>query len=307
MIRERKLKLVAFIGFAGLVLAILALTIPLIASSYDFLLKYGKELVTSMNWSPADGRYGGLQFILGTLWVTFWSTLLSIPLSVSLALLAAELMPRRLRPIVSGLTDLIAAIPSVVYGYWGLTVFAPLLANSIYPYLLALSKLPIIGVLFSTSVISPQCVLTAVLVLSLMITPYATAIIRNGYEMIPRELVEAVYALGGTKWDVIKMNLSYIKPTVLAGVIIAAGRAMGETMAVTMLIGNNVGPFKPCLLCRGATITSVVANEFEEALLNPMHAKALTALILILIVMGSVLLAFGRKLGEVLTEAEIVA
>ncbi len=307
MLRERKLRIIALFGFAGLIVAVLILVVPLIINSYDFLLKYGKELISSMNWNPPQNVYGGLQFILGTLWVTFWSTLIAMPLSISLALLATELSPKRLKTLIAGLTDLIAAIPSVVYGYWGLVVFAPLLATTVYPYLLNLSKLPIIGILFSTSVISPQCVLTAVLVLSLMITPYATAIIRNGYEMVPKDLVEAVYALGGTKWDVIKMNLSYIKSTIIAGVIIAAGRAMGETMAVTMLIGNNVGPFKPCLLCRGSTITSVVANEFEEALLNPYHAKALTALILILIIMGSLLLAFGRRLGKKLVEAEIIA
>lgn len=307
MLRERKLKAIVLFGFFGLLAAVLVLTVPLLINSYDFLLKYGKELLTSMNWNPPQNEYGGLQFVLGTLWVTFWSTLIATPLSISLALLATELVPQKLRNLIAGLTDLIAAIPSVVYGYWGLTVFAPLLANIVYPYLLGLSKLPVIGILFSTSVVSPQCVLTAVLVLSLMITPYATAIIRNGYEMIPKDLVEAVYALGGTKWDVIKINLSYIKTTIIAGIVIAAGRAMGETMAVTMLIGNNVGPFKPCLLCRGSTITSVVANEFEEALLNPYHAKALTALILVLIVMGSLLLVFGRKVGEKLAEAEIVA
>jgi phosphate transport system permease protein len=90
--------------------------------------------------------------------------------------------------------------------------------------------------------------------------------------MTPKDMIEAVYALGGSKWEAIKMTLSYIKSSILAGVIIAAGRALGETMAVTMLIGNSVGPFKPCLLCRGATITSVVVNEFQEAMINPLHS-----------------------------------
>ncbi len=307
MIKERSLRALAVLGAAGLTAALAMLLAPLVFNSYDFLLKKGVELVTSTNWSPYQGEYGGLQFILGTLWVTLWATLLATPLAISLAVFAADLAPRRLRGVVSGLVDLIAAVPSVVYGYWGLTIFGPLLAKYVYPYLQGLSTLPLIGVLFATSAISPQCFLTAVLVLSLMVTPYASAIIRNSYEMIPQELVEAVYALGGTKWDAIRINLGYIKSSIIAGVIIAAGRAMGETMAVTMLIGNSIGPFKPCLLCRGATITSLVANEFEEAMMNPMHVKALTALILILIIMGSILLAMGRKLGRALTEAEIVA
>jgi len=307
MLKERSLKVLIALGILGIVVALATLVLPLVYSSYDFLLSKGLELVTSMDWSPYQGRFGGLQFILGTLWVTLWATLFSTPLAISLALLSTELAPRRLRGVLGGMVDLIAAVPSVVYGYWGLTVFGPLLAQYVYPYLQGLSKVPLLGVLFAASAVSPQCFLTAILILSLMVTPYASAIIRNSYEMVPKDLIEAVYALGGDKWDVIKMNLSYIKSSILAGVIIAAGRAMGETMAVTMLIGNSIGPFEPCLLCRGSTITSLVANEFEEAMMNPLHVKALTALVLILIVMGSVLLAFGRKLGKALTEAEIVA
>ena len=307
MIKERAVKLLAAAGLLGVLVPLLVLTVPLLLNSYDFIIKKGAELISSMNWSPYDGKFGGLQFILGTLWVTFWSTLLALPISVSLAVFSVELVPKRLSPVVGGLVDLIAAVPSVVYGYWGLTILGPFLAKTVYPWLASLSGVPILGALFSVAAVSPQCFLTAILVLALMVTPYASAIIRNSYEMIPKDLVEAVYALGGTKWDVIKMNLKYIKSSILAGLIIAAGRSMGETMAVTMLVGNSIGPFKPCLLCRGSTITSLVANEFEEAMMNPEHVKALTALVLILIALGGALLALGRKLGTALTEAETVA
>ncbi|ABU81292.1 phosphate ABC transporter, inner membrane subunit PstC [Ignicoccus hospitalis KIN4/I] len=307
MIKERTLKVVAALGLFGVLVPLLLLVVPLLSNSYDFILEHGLEIITSMNWSPYDGEFGSLQFILGTLWVTFWSTALATPLAVALAVFVTELVPPKAKTFFGTLIDLIAAIPSVIYGYWGLIIFGPLLANTAYPVLAGLSWVPALGALFSTSAISPQCFMTAILVLSLMITPYASAIIRNSYEMIPRELVEAVYALGGTKWDVIRINLGYIKSSILAGVVIAAGRSMGETMAVTMLIGNSIEPFKPCLLCRGATITSLVANEFEEAMMNPAHVKALTALVLILIFLGSIILALGRKLGRALTEAEIVA
>ncbi|NPA84434.1 MAG: phosphate ABC transporter permease subunit PstC [Crenarchaeota archaeon] len=307
MIKERPLKALIVLGLAGLLSALALLLVPLLYNSADFLLSRGAELLSSMDWSPYRGRFGGLQFVLGTLWVTFWATLFATPLAVSLAVFAAELAPVKLKGFFGGLVDLIAAVPSVVYGYWGLMIFGPLLAQNLYPHLQSLAALPVIGTLFATSAVSPQCFLTAILVLSLMVTPYASAIIRNSYEMIPRDLVEAVYALGGTRWDVIKMNLGYIKSSIIAGVVIAAGRAMGETMAVTMLIGNSVAPFEPCLLCRGATITSLVANEFEEAMMNPLHVKALTALIVILIVMGSVLLALGRKVGRSLAGVETVA
>jgi len=261
-----------------------------------------------MDWNPMQGHFGGLQFILGSLWVTFWSTLLSIPLALSLAILATDLAPRRLKGIVSGFIDLIAAIPSVVYGYWGLMILGPLLASTLYPALQqTFSRVPLLSELFSTSAITPQCFMTAVIVLALMVTPYASAVIRNSYEMVPKDMIEAVYALGGDKWEAIKMSISYIKSSIIAGVVIAAGRALGETMAVTMLIGNSVQPFRPCLLCRGATITSIVVNEFEEAMMNPMHSQALTALILILIAMGSVLLYLGRKVSKELVEAEIHA
>jgi phosphate transport system permease protein len=305
LIRERGLQALLIIGTAGTLAALAALTLPLLVYSFPFLTEKGAELLTSMNWDPMRNHFGGLQFILGTLWVTFWSTLISIPLSLSLALLSSELAPRKLRGLIATLTDLIAAVPSVIYGYWGLMVFGPLLVKYVYPALQALSGLPLIGALFAANSLAAQCYMTAILVLSLMITPYAAVIMRNSYEMIPRDLIEAVYALGGTKWDVIWINLGYIKSSIIAGVILAAGRAMGETMAVTMLVGNNVGPFKPCLLCKGATITSVVANEFGNAM-TAAHREALTALILVLIIMGMVLLSVGRKLSKTLLEAEVM-
>ncbi len=296
------------IGGVLVIAAILAVIFPLLMNSYSFLIKDGLQLLTSMDWNPVENKFGGLQFVLGSLWVTFWATLLATPLAISLAVFAADLAPRRLRGFFGGLVDLIAAIPSVVYGYWGLMVLGPLLASTLYPALQsAFSGVPILSELFQTNAITPQCFLTATLVLALMITPYASAIIRNSYEMVPKDMIEAVYALGGDKWDAIKMALSYIKSSILAGVIIAAGRALGETMAVTMLIGNSIGPFKPCLLCRGATITSIVVNEFEEAMMNPLHSEALTALILVLIAMGSVLLYVGRRVSKNFVEAEIHA
>ena len=296
------------IGGLALLLTFSLAILPIAYYSIPFLIKKGYELLTSADWNPSANHFGAIQFILGSLWVTFWSTLLTLPLSVSVAVFASELIPSGFKGLVGGLIDLIAAIPSVIYGYWGLMIFGPLMATYLYPVLQSmLSNVPIISILVNTGSLTPQCFMTAILVLSLMMIPYASAIIRNSYEMIPKELKEAVYALGGDKWDVIKISLGYVKSSIIAGTIIAAGRALGETMAVTMLIGNSIGPFKPCLLCRGATITSLVANEFEEAMMNPLHSEALTSLILVLIVMGFVLLYFGRKLSKNFVEVEVSA
>ncbi|WP_157058724.1 phosphate ABC transporter permease subunit PstC [Ignicoccus islandicus] len=307
---KKRLKPPILVSFGGLLLLVVFISalLPIAYYSTPFILEKGYELLTSSEWNPSANKFGAIQFILGSLWVTFWSTLLTLPLSVSMAVFAAELAPKRLKTLVGGLVDLIAAVPSVVYGYWGLMIFGPLMATYFYPtFQSILSNVPLISTLVETSSITPQCFMTAVLVLSLMMIPYASAIIRNSYEMIPKDLKEAVYALGGDQWDVIKIGIGYVKSSIVAGTIIAAGRALGETMAVTMLIGNSIGPFKPCLLCRGATITSLVANEFEEAMMNPLHSEALTTLILILVGMGFALLYFGRKVSKNFMEVEASA
>ncbi len=276
---------------ATIIIAVfLAIVGALFVYSLPFLSEKGLELITSMDWMPYMEKFGGLQFLLGSFWVTIWSVLLAAPIAISLAVLSAELVPRRWKKVVAILVDTLAAVPSVVYGFFGLTVLGPLLAEYVYPHLVGLP-------IFGETIPSTQCYLTASIILALMITPYASAIIRSAYEMVPKEMKEAVYALGGNEEHVIKISLGYVKSAVISGLLIAAGRALGETMAVTMLVGNNPGPFIPCLLCRGATVTSVVANEFNEAIADPTYARALTSLVLILLFIGMFILYLGKRVG----------
>ncbi len=287
---ERFFEWMLRLAAAVIVAVFLSILGALFVYSLPFLSKRGLELITSMDWMPYMQRYGGLQFILGSFWVTLWSLIFAMPIAISLAVLSAELVPKRWKKVVTILVDTLAAVPSVVYGFFGLTVLGPLLAEHVYPYLVGLP-------LFGETIPSTQCYLTASIILALMITPYASAIIRSAYEMVPREMKEAVYALGGNEEHVVKISLGYIKSAVISGLLIAAGRALGETMAVTMLVGNNPSPFIPCLLCRGATVTSVVANEFNEAIADPTYARALTSLVLVLLIIGMFILYLGKRVG----------
>ncbi len=275
---------------------ILGLTIVLLAIAMGFVLysESGETFKTFGVWGFIKGTdwdaglhmsFGALPFIFGTLVTSIFSLLIAFLPSIAIAIFIAEYAPKWLSNITDNLINLIAAIPSVVVGIWGIFVFAPWMRDTFYmPIFLWTAEnyptlLPIIG--------SPigYGMTTATIILALMIIPYITVLTKDAIKKVPQEQREAAYALGATKWEVIRMAiLPYARGGIMAGAMLSFGRAIGETMAVAMLIGNkNSFPFS--IVGPASTIPSVIINEFREAVSN-IHVSSLMALGLILFVIS---------------------
>lgn len=240
--------------------------------------KFGLSFLFGSEWSPKKDIYGALPFIWGTFMTSAIAIVLAIIISYGVAFFIVEIAPSKLRELISSLVELIAAIPSVIIGLWGIFYVVPLVRDIFKPTLSSLSFIP----LFSGET-SGYSYLSAILVLTLMITPISTSFFKNALESVPIELKEAAYALGATRYEVFKIvSKPLTRRAMLAGIILAYGRAVGETMAVVMVIGNSptisLSLFNP-----GYTLASVIANEFLEAT-SVLHISALIALGVILFV-----------------------
>jgi phosphate transport system permease protein len=240
----------------------------------------GWSFLFSQEWNPVIGEFGALSSIYGTIVSTIIAMLLAVPLSLVTALFLVELAPAGLSHIVGGAIELLAAIPSIIYGMWGLFVFAPFMADYVQPFLgktlgwLPLFQGPPMGI----------GMLTAGLILTLMILPFITAIARDVFRMVPAVVKEAGYGVGATTWEVTrKVTIRYGARGIVGGVFLGLGRALGETMAVTFVIGND-HTISPSLFMPANSITSTLANEFTEAS-EPLYLSALIELGLILFVM----------------------
>jgi len=223
------------------------------------------DFLTGTTWDPVAEIFGALPALFGTLLVTVLASLIAIPVSIGIAIFIAELSPPALKPVFSTAVELLGAIPSIIYGMWGLFVIAPLMADYVEPFLQkTLGGLPLIGRLFE-GVPTGVDALTASFVLSIMIIPFMSAIVKDSFEMTPALLKEAGYGLGATKWEVVtNIVIPYTLPGIVGGVVLSVGRALGETMAVAFLTGNvHQIPFS--LLDPLTTITVAIANEFTEA------------------------------------------
>ena len=229
--------------------------------SHLALRKFGWTFLSSSEWNPVSDQFGALPFIFGTLVSSAIALVIAVPLSVATAVYLTELAPQRLRQILPLFIELLAAVPSVIFGLWGIYVMVPWLNEHLYPWLRgSLGFLP----LFQGPVYGP-CMLSAGIVLAIMILPIITSVSREILRSVPGLQREAAYALGATRWEVTRIAvLSYAKKGIFGAVILGLGRALGETMAVTMVIGNspNIGL---SLFAPGATLTSTVASEFTEA------------------------------------------
>jgi phosphate transport system permease protein len=228
--------------------------------------------VTSNDWDPTNGRFGVAAAIYGTLVSSAVALVLATPLAIGVAIFLSEFAPRRLRQPIAFLVDLLAAVPSVVYGLWGIFVLLPLLRTKVMPFLgetLGLEHTPF----FSGPAYGPS-MHAAGLILAIMILPYISAVSREVLMAVPRSQREAALALGATRWEMIRdAVVPYARSGLLGGIILGLGRALGETMAVTMLIGN-VHRISASLFAPGYTLASVIANEFAEAT-NDLHLSAL--------------------------------
>jgi phosphate transport system permease protein len=251
--------------FAGLLFPILAGLILLYEARLA-IEKFGFiHFLTYTNWDPVQEDFGAATMIFGTVVSTILSMLLAAPVAIGIAIFITELAPNWFKPIVSTAVELLAAIPSIIYGLWGFFILTPIMATKVEPWLQdKLGDMPLIGKLFQGAPTGVD-VLTTSLVLSIMIIPFMAAVVRDAFNMVPPIMKESAYGLGATKWEVIRqVVIPYTASGIAGGLILSAGRALGETMAVTFLAGNN--PQIPkSLLEPFTTITVALANQFTEA------------------------------------------
>jgi phosphate transport system permease protein len=253
--------------------------------------------ILSASWNPVSGAFQAWPFIYGTLVTSLVSLVLAVPISLGVAVFLAELCPAWLRMPLGWLFELLAAIPSVVYGLWGIFVFLPTVVEPVGNFLAAsLGELPVLSVFFHGPIpASGSSLLAAALVLSIMVTPTIAAITRDVFIAIPVAQREASLALGATQWETIwKVLIPYGLSGILGAIILGLGRALGETMAVTMVVGNSIGGTLS-LMRPGYTMSSIIANEFAEAV-SVLHSQALIEIGLVLFILTLLLNMVARLL-----------
>src|ERR1700757_1612913 len=250
--------------FLGLIFPITAFFI-LIKESWLSIKRFGFGFLTGTTWDPVALIFGGLPAIYGTMLITFLAVLIATPISIGIAIFITELAPKWLKPVFTSAVELLAAIPSIIYGMWGFFVLVPLMSRHIEPFLINhLSHLPVIGFLFN-GIPSGIDAFTTSIVLSIMIIPFMASVAKDSFNMVPSMIKESAYGIGATHWEVVrKVVIPYTASGIAGGLILAVGRALGETMAVTFLAGNN--PQIPKSLFQPlTTITVALANQFTEA------------------------------------------
>lgn len=285
----------------GLLLAILT---SLTVSAWPAIHKYGLSFLVNTTWDPVQEEFGGLVMIYGTVMTSLIALLIAVPVSFGIALFLTELSPTWLKRPLGTAIELLAAVPSIVYGMWGLLVFGPVLATYVQqplqnlfsgvPYLDAFVSGPPVGI----------GILSAGIILAIMIIPFISAVMRDVFEVTPPLLKESAYGLGATTWEVVsKVVLPYTRTGVVGGVMLGLGRAIGETMAVTFVIGNFNQLDSVSLFQAANSITSALANEFAEAG-EGLHQAALMYLGLVLFFITFVILALSKLLLSQLRKGE---
>jgi phosphate transport system permease protein len=263
-----------------IILIVAGIFVELLIQSWPAIKKYGLSFLTSREWNPVPGieEFGALSSIFGTLVTTAIAMVLATPVGLIIALFLVELAPPRMSSIVGGAIELLAAIPSIIYGMWGLFVFAPFMQDHVQPWLGKMG-----GPLFSGPPMGIG-MLTAGIILALMVLPFITAVTRDVFMMMPAVVKEAASGMGATTWEVTcKVTLRYCVHGIVGAVFLGLGRAIGETMAVTFVIGNDHS-ISSSLFSAGNSIASTLANEFTEAS-EPMYLSALFELGLVLFLM----------------------
>ena len=287
------LTLAAALLTLGLLVAILA---SLVVGAAPAIREYGLGFLWSREWDPVQNRYGGLVMIYGTLMTSLIALAVAVPVSFGIALFLTELSPAWLKRPLGIAIELLAAVPSIVYGMWGLLVFGPLLATWVQQPLQALlGGTPFLGALVSGPPVGIG-ILAAGIILAIMIIPFIASVMRDVFEVTPPMLKESAYALGSTTWEVVRnVVLPYTKTGVVGGIMLGLGRALGETMAVTFIIGNTNQLNSPSVFEAANSITSALANEFAEAGAG-LHQASLIYLGLVLFFITFVVLALSKLL-----------
>ena len=285
----------------GLLVAIL---LSLTISAWPAIHKYGLSFLTSTVWDPVQEDFGGLVMIYGTVATSLIALLIAVPVSFGIALFLTELSPAWLKRPLGTAIELLAAVPSIVYGMWGLLVFGPVLATYVQiPLQTAFNGVPYLGTFVSGPPVGIG-ILSAGIILAIMIIPFISAVMRDVFEVTPPLLKESAYGLGATTWEVVsRVVLPYTKTGVIGGIMLGLGRAIGETMAVTFVIGNFNQLDSLSLFQAANSITSALANEFAEAG-EGLHQAALMYLGLVLFFITFVILSLSKVLLAQLRKGE---
>lgn len=281
--------------FAFLVFILLAaIMVSLIYGSQESIAKYGLSFLWTNDWNPVEESYGALVPVVGTLLSSVIALIIAVPISFGIAMFLTELSPTWLRRPLGTAIEMLAAIPSIIYGMWGLFVFVPIFQQYIQPGLIAFFEpVPVLNQFFAGPPFGIG-VFTAGLVLSIMIIPFIAAVMRDVFELVPPLLKESAYGLGGTTWEVVwKVVLPFTKNGVVGGIMLGLGRALGETMAITFVIGNSYN-LPSSIFSPSNSIASALANEFNEA--GGMQKSALLELGLILFLITTVVLALSKMM-----------
>ena len=272
---------------------VIAIALAIFVAAWPAFSKLGLSILTSSDWDVAAGHFGAAPAVFGTLVSSAVALIIATPLAIGIAIFLSEFSPLWLRQPVGFLVDLLAAIPSVVYGLWGIFVLIPLLRTSVMPFLrdtLHLGSTP-----FFTGPAYGPSMLAAGIILAIMALPYISSVSREVLMAVPRSQREAALALGATRWEMIRdAVIPYAKSGIIGGIMLGLGRALGETMAVTMVIGNRA-EISASLFAPGYTMASLIANEFSEAT-NDLHLSALMAVGAILFVITLIINAMARWL-----------
>jgi phosphate transport system permease protein len=270
-------RLILFLSVLLVLIILVAMIVNMAANSMLSIREFGFTFLTGRTWNPVSGQFGALPFVYGTIVSSLLGLLIAVPLSIGVAIFLVEQAPRSIARPLAFLVELLAAIPSVVYGLWGIFVLSPFLRVYLEPSLaryfgwLPIFKGPITGI----------GLMTAGVIIAIMVTPIITAVVRDVLEAVPVSQREAALALGATKWETTRVVLSNAASGIAGAVILGLGRAIGETMAVTMVIGNRP-QISTSLFDPSYTIASVIANEFTEAT-APLYVSALVEIGLILL------------------------
>ena len=277
----------------SVLLTLLGIIASLIFNAAPALSKFGFGFFTTVEWDIINGEFGGLIAIYGTVITSVIALLIAVPLSFGIAVFLTEMCPQVLKRPLGTAVEILAAVPSIIYGMFGLFIFAPLFAKYIQPALAGtFGQIPGLGILFSGA-FNGIGILCAGLILAMMVLPFIASVMRDVFEIVPPVLKESAYGIGCTTWEVVKnVVLPYTKTGVIGGIMLGLGRALGETMAVTFVIGN-AHKISPSLFAPGNSIASTLANEFGEAEVG-LHYSSLFALGLALFVITFVVLTLAK-------------
>ncbi len=277
----------------GVLLLLGGVILSLVIGSLPALRTFGLGFLTTESWNPVTERFGAIAPIYGTIVTSLIAMAIGIPVSLGITIFLTELCPYSLRRPIGTAIELLAGIPSIIYGIWGLFVFAPFLQATVQPWLIGLTAdIPGLSSLFAGPPYGIG-VLTAGLILAIMVLPFITAVTRDVFATVPPVVKEAAYGLGCTTWEVVrKVVLPYTRVGVIGGIMLGLGRALGETMAVTFVIGN-AHKIAASVLAPGTTISATIANEFNEAT-GELYTSSLITLGLILFVITFIVLAAAR-------------